>query len=134
MSIRTERVSGEIQKAIAHLLQTEFQSLSDGLLSVTKVHMAPDLKSCRVYISVLGGTMSYEKVLKGLSSDAPRIRYGIGKLVRLRYLPELRFYIDDTQDEVDKVEAIFKAIHAAEALNPRPIAEATEADAAENEA
>ena len=45
MSIRTERVAGEIQQALARLFQTEFGNVTDSLITVTKVRMAPDLKS-----------------------------------------------------------------------------------------
>ncbi len=58
MSIRTERVAGEVQQALAHALQTDFSSLTDSLITITKVRMAPDLRSARVYVSLLGGTGS----------------------------------------------------------------------------
>ena len=110
MSIRTERVAGEVQQALAHALQQDFGDLSDGLLTVTKVRMSPDLRSGRVYVSVLGGTKSHEKTLDNIRAETPHLRAAIAKAIRLRYVPELHFYLDDTQAEVARVESIFKQI------------------------
>jgi ribosome-binding factor A len=110
MSIRTERVAGEVQQAIARLFQTEFTDLSDGMITVTKVRMAPDLKSGRVYVSVLGGTAPGQVVLKRIKESAPQIRYQLGKTLNLRFNPEIFYYLDDTQEEVSRVEEIFRKI------------------------
>lgn len=110
MSIRTERVAGEVQQALARALQQDFSDLSDGLLTITKVRMSPDLRSGRVYVSVLGGTKSHEKTLDKIKAETPHLRAAIGRAIRLRYVPELHFYLDDTQEEVARVESIFKQI------------------------
>ncbi len=110
MSIRTERVAGEVQQALAHALQTDFSSLTNALITVTKVRMAPDLRSARVYVSLLGGTVPAVKVLEKLKSESPHLRAAVARAIRLRYAPELFFYLDDTQEEVAHVEEIFKRI------------------------
>ena len=111
MSIRTERVAGEVQQALARALQSDFSTISDGLVTVTKVRMAPDLRSGRVYVSVLGGTHPPERTLEKIKAETPHLRAAIAKAVRLRFVPELHFYLDDTQEEVARVEEIFKQIH-----------------------
>ena|ERR1700733_16151888 len=110
MSIRTERVAGEIQAAIARALQSDFSDLSDGLITVTKVRMSPDLRSGRVYISLLGGTKPGEKTLEAIKKETPHIRSTVAKAVRMKYVPDLHFYLDDTQGEVAHVEEIFRKI------------------------
>jgi ribosome-binding factor A len=110
MSIRTERVAGEIQQALGRLFQTDFSSLSDGMLTVTKVRMAADLKSGRVYVSILGGTLKHDAVLKAIKAETPRVRAALARLVRMKFVPDLHFYIDDTQEEVARVEEIFRRI------------------------
>jgi len=110
MSIRTERVAGEVQQALAHALQTDFSDLADGLITVTKVRMSPDLRSGRIYISLLGGTREPERTLEKIKVETPRLRAAIAKAIRLRYVPELHFYLDDTQAEVARVETILKQI------------------------
>ncbi len=110
MSIRTERVGGEVQQALARALQTDFSSLTDSLITVTKVRMAPDLRSARVYVSLLGGSSSGTQSLEKIKAEAPHLRAAVAKAIRLRFAPELFFYLDDTQEEVARVEEIFKRI------------------------
>lgn len=111
MSIRTDRVAGEIQQALGLLFLREFSELTDGLLTVTKVRMSPDLKSARVYLSIMGGTLPHDKTLKSIQAEQPHIRHSLSREVRLKYVPELHFYIDDTQEAVSRVEDIFRRIH-----------------------
>src|SRR4051812_35620743 len=110
MSIRTDRVAGEIQQALGMLFQREFSDLADGLLTVTKVRMSPDLKNGRVYLSIMGGARPHEKTVKMIQDAQPQIRHGLGRQVRLKFVPELRFYLDDTQENVAHIEDIFKKI------------------------
>jgi ribosome-binding factor A len=110
MSIRTERVAGEVQQALAHALQTDFSSLTDSLITITKVRMAPDLRSARVYVSLLGGIASPQKTIEKIKEEAPHLRAAVARAIRLRYVPELFFYLDDTQQEVAHIEEIFKKI------------------------
>jgi ribosome-binding factor A len=127
MSIRTERVAGEIQAALARALQSDFSDLSDGLITVTKVRMSPDLRSGRVYISLLGGTKPGEKTLEAIKKETPHIRSAVAKAVRMKYVPELHFYLDDTQEEVAHVEEIFRKIRE-ERGTENAVADDTEAD------
>jgi len=111
MSIRTERVAGEIQKVLSNLFQRDFSNLYDGLLTVTTVRMAPDLGSCRVYLSLFASKRGNENILKAIKVEAPHIRSAMGRSLRLRHTPELFFYLDDTQEEVSHMEELFKKIH-----------------------
>lgn len=103
-------MAGEIQAALARALQSDFSDLSDGLITVTKVRMSPDLRSGRVYISLLGGTKPGEKTLEAIKKETPHIRSAVAKAVRMKYVPDLHFYLDDTQEEVARVEEIFRKI------------------------
>src|SRR5947199_10368126 len=98
MSIRTERVAGEIQKILSNLFQRDFSHLTDGLLTVTGVRMSPDLRSGRVYISIIGGRKGNENALNDIKAEAPHIRSAMGRSLRLLYTPELFFYLDDTPE------------------------------------
>lgn len=120
MSIRTERVAGEVQQAIARLFQQDFADVSDGMITVTKVRMAPDLKSGRVYLSILGGELPGTETLKRIKAAAPQIRYSLAKAINMKFSPELFYYIDDTAEEVSSIEDIFRKIREeAEARAPK---------------
>jgi ribosome-binding factor A len=110
MSIRTERVAGEVQQSLARLFQTEFSDITDGMVTVTKVKMSPDLRSARVYLSVFGGQVGSQTTVNSAKSATPQIRAALAQMVRLRYVPELFFYVDDTQEEVARVEAILNKL------------------------
>lgn len=110
MSIRTERVAGEVQQALARLFQTDFRDITDGMITVSKVKMSPDLRSARVYLSVFGGQLGPNATLNAAKLAMPQIRAGLARQVRMRYVPELFFYVDDTQDEVARVEEILRKL------------------------
>jgi ribosome-binding factor A len=55
-----------------------------------------------------------EYALKAIKADAPHIRSAMGRSLRLRHTPELFFYLDDTQEEVSRMEELFKKIHEQE--------------------
>ncbi len=110
MSIRTDRVAGEIKQNLATLFQNDFSRLYTGLLTITQVRMSPDLRVAKVYLSFLGQTTPKEIIVKGITAEMPHIRAGLAQMMRLRYTPELHFYLDDTMEEVEKIERLFRKI------------------------
>lgn len=111
MSVRTERVAGEIKQKLAELFQTEFTELYTGLLTVTICRVSPDLHSCKVYISLLGNVKPKEQIVKEIQAEAPHIRSALAGELRMRHTPELFFYLDDTMDEVDRINRLFKQLN-----------------------
>jgi len=110
MSIRTDRVGGEIKKALAETLSNDLSDLSDALITITQVRMSPDLRSGKVYVSVLGGSVGSDQVLHRLKTAAPQLRAAVSRLVRLKFTPELTYYLDDTESEAQKIEVLLKQI------------------------
>jgi len=111
VSIRTERVAGEIQKALAGPLQRIAEELSAGFITVTEVRMSPDLQNARVYLSVYGGKPTSVEVLEYIEKEhAGRLRHHLGKAVRLRYVPHLQFFIDDSLDRAERINAILDSV------------------------
>jgi ribosome-binding factor A len=111
VSIRTERVAGEVQKALAGPLQRIAEELSAGFITVTEVRISPDIQTARVYLSVYGGNKTSVEVLEHIEQEhAGRLRHHLGKSVRLRYVPQLKFYIDDTLDRAIRINAILDSV------------------------
>lgn len=111
MSIRTERVASEIQKALAGPLQRIAEEVSAGFITVTEVRMSPDLQIARVYLSVYGGRATSVDVLEYIEREhAGRLRHTLGKLVRLRYVPQLQFFIDDSLDRAERIHSILDRV------------------------
>ncbi len=110
MSIRTERVAGSVQRALARPLSKLASEISAGLITVTSVKMSPDLRIARVYFSVYGGQLSPAKVLARIEDQAPHLRHEVATEIQLRYAPELRFYIDDTLDNMERISTLLQKV------------------------
>lgn len=120
MSIRTERVAGELQKALAGPLQTIAGEMSAGFITVTEVRMSADLQVARVYLSVFGGQRTPGDVLEHIEKEETgRLRHHVAKTVRLRYVPQLRFYIDDSLDRAQRINAILDSVRPLDSVQPK---------------
>lgn len=111
MSQRTERV----QKVAKEVLGEAIHELKDprvGFVTVTGVRVSPDLRYARVFVTVLGTPEEQKDAVAGLESAAPRLRQALGRQVRMKYLPELRFELDTLQENAQRLEYLFHQIHA----------------------
>lgn len=110
MSIRTEKVSSELRQALARPLADIASEISAGFITVTHVRMSPDLRIARVYLSVFGGKISQEQTVAKVSERAGSLRKHVNTKVRLRFSPELHFYLDDTLDAISHIETLLKNV------------------------
>ncbi len=79
------------------------------MVSVTKVRISPDLSICTAYLSVFPSEKG-EEILKNITANEKTIRYDLGKKVRnqLRIIPELRFFLDDSLDYLERIDELLK--------------------------
>ncbi|MBQ4482593.1 MAG: 30S ribosome-binding factor RbfA [Lachnospiraceae bacterium] len=91
-STKNNRINSEVQKALSSILRTVKDPRVDPLVSVTEVIVAPDLKTCKVYVSVLSDEGA--ETIKGLESAEGYIRHELAREVNLRNTPELTFVLD----------------------------------------
>lgn len=112
---------GKRQKQVAAVIQQElntiFQQLNlsmmdGGMVSISQVKCTPDLLEARIYISLFQVADS-TVTLKKIEDRGKEIKKRLGDTLKnqLRRIPVLRFYLDDTLEQVFKIEAIFKQIH-----------------------
>jgi len=96
-SIKNTRINGEVQRELSNIIRGEIKDPRiNPLTSVVAVEVAPDLKTCKAYISVLGDEESQAKTLAGLKSAEGFIRTKLAKTVNLRNTPEIRFVLDQS--------------------------------------
>ena len=96
-SIKNTRINGEVQRELSNIIRGEIKDPRiNPLTSVVAVEVAPDLKTCKAYISVLGDEESQAKTLAGLKSAEGFIRSKLAKTVNLRNTPEIRFVLDQS--------------------------------------
>ena len=96
-SVKNTRVNGEVQKVLAEIIRGELKDPRiNPMTTVMAVEVAPDLKSCKAFISVLGDVQSQEDTLKGLNSAMGYIRTQLAKKINLRNTPEIKFIMDQS--------------------------------------
>lgn len=110
MSRRTDRVEHLIKEEISLIFLHKIQDSEIGFVTITNVKMSPDLKIAKIYISVFEKEKR-EKVLEKIKNKAGFIRSELAHRISLKFTPELKFFIDDTLDYVEKIEGLIKKIH-----------------------
>ena len=111
---RPTRVAEEIRKLVAELLMKGVKDPRIGFVSVMGVKMSPDLSYADVFVSMFGSETEKKSSLVGLQRSAGGMRREIGKQLRMRVTPEIRFREDTTLDNAYRLEEKFKEIHAEE--------------------
>lgn len=103
---RVHRVEQEVQKTVAQYLISGFRARLPGLVTVSRVIMPADLRTAKVYVSVLGTEAERKEALEILQERAFDVQNFIGKELRMRYCPKLTFFPDDTTEHVLKIDRI----------------------------
>lgn len=96
-SVKNTRINGEVQRVLAEVIRGEIKDPRIcPLTSVVAVEVAPDLKTCKAWISVLGDEEARENTYKGLKSAEGYIRNRLAKTINLRNTPEIIFIMDQS--------------------------------------
>ena len=96
-SVKKTRVNGEVQRVLAEIIRGEIKDPRiSPWTSVVSVEVAPDLKSCKAWISVLGDEEARKSTLEGLKSADGVIRRQLATTVNLRNTPEISFVMDQS--------------------------------------
>lgn len=96
-SVKNTRVNGEVQRVLAEIIRGEIKDPRiSPLTSVVAVEVAPDLKSCKAWISVLGGDEAREATLAGLKSAEGFIKRQLAQTINLRNTPDITFVMDQS--------------------------------------
>ncbi len=115
-SIKNTRINAEVQKELANLIRGEIKDPRIAPMTcVTDVEVAPDLKTCKVYISVLGDDEARRQTMEGLERAEGFLRHQLAETLNLRNTPTLRF-ISDTSTEYGmamsaKIDEVMAPIH-----------------------
>ena len=107
---RTKRVEREVREVVARYLLGGFRGELKGLVSVSRVGMAGDLRSGRVFISVMGEPGDAEESLESLREFAHDIQKEVDRQLKMKFCPKLSFFLDDSMEHVLKVEKILRDI------------------------
>ena len=96
-SIKNTRINGEVQRELADIIRGEIKDPRiNPFTSVVAVEVAPDLKTCKAYMSVLGDEQSAKDTLAGLNSAKGFIKNRLAKSINLRNTPDITFVMDQS--------------------------------------
>ena len=102
---RQNKIARLLQKELSDIFLLQAKSMPGVLVSVSAVRISPDLSVARAYLSVFPSDKG-EELIKNINGSMKSIRYELGTRVRhqLRIIPELKFFIDDSLDYLERSE------------------------------
>ncbi len=107
---RQKKIAGVIQKDLASILQNTARNTMPGvILSVTKVYVTTDLSIAKVFLSIFPNTHR-ASILEGITKHMPHIKNQVAQLTKhqLRRMPDLTFFLDDSLDYIDNIDAALR--------------------------
>ena len=110
MSYRVDKVEHLIKEEISLIFLHKLSNLNLGFITITNVRVSPDLKMAKIYLSVFDKEKR-ELVLDKIEDRKGYIRSELAHRIKIKFIPELKFFIDDTLDYVEKIERLIKKIH-----------------------
>ena len=112
---RNDRVAEAIREEVATFLAEDVKDPRIvGLVTVTGADVTPDLRSAKVYVSVLGSAEDRATTMEGLESVATHLRSRVGRSLRLRLAPEITFRIDETVAHAARIESLLSRVKRGE--------------------
>lgn len=112
-SIKNTRINGEVQRELSNIIHNEIKDPRiHPMTSVVTVEVAPDLKTCKAYISVLGDEKAQQDTIAGLKSAEGYIRRELAHTVNLRNTPEIRFILDQSIEYGVRMSRLIDEVNA----------------------
>jgi ribosome-binding factor A len=111
-STRPSRVGDQLRAEISDLLAREVHDPGIGFLTVTQVTVSPDLQVARVYYTTLGDERARRDTARALGRATPFLRRQLGRRLRLKRVPLLEFFFDESVERGDRIERILNEISA----------------------
>jgi len=103
---RTRRVGEQLQREIAELIRAELKDPRLGMVSVSQVQVSRDLGHAKVFVSVLGSDEQVRASIEVLKHAAGYLRSRLGKMLHIRVVPELHFFLDRSLEEGARIGAL----------------------------
>ena len=115
---RTLRINAQLQRELSSLIREELTDPRVALVTVTQVSVSPDMRNARISVSLLGSDAELKAAAKALNGAASLLRRAIGKSLKLRYVPMLRFFADEALREGDRIGSMIRDATARDLAHP----------------
>ena len=108
---RSERVSEEVKRIVSKIINNDLKDPRlEGFITVTKVEVPKDLRHARIFVSVYGEETAKNQVLEGLKNASGFIRKELASKIRMRYVPEISFKIDESIEYSLQINKLLRQI------------------------
>jgi ribosome-binding factor A len=111
VSIRQKKLADQIKKSVSQIIDRKLKDPRKGFITLTGVKLSGDLRIASIYYTILGPKTERENSQKVLDSAKNFIRSELAPNLKLRYIPELRFFYDNSLDYSQHIEDLLKKIH-----------------------
>ena len=108
---RTRRVGEQIRRDLSELIRDEIRDPRLGMVTINHVKVSRDLSHARVYVTVMGDEAAREQSLAVLNKAAGFLRGQIGRRMKIRVVPQLRFMYDEAVERGAQMEALLRKLH-----------------------
>lgn len=109
---RSTRVGEQIQRELAGMVGRVLEDPRVGMVTVTAVQVSKDLSHAKVFVSSLGGSLPHADLVAQLQHASGFMRHELGRAMKLRIQPELRFVYDETEERAARLEALIAKANA----------------------
>ena len=103
---RSDRVSHQIKEIISEIFTTKTSLDGSGLITVTSVTTTDNLRFSRIYLSFVGNNIETHKIIDQMNLNIREYRYQLGRAIKVKYVPQIKFYYDDSMDEAEKINTL----------------------------
>ena len=103
---RSDRVAQQIQDIISNIIATKVIVQGLGLATITKVKTAQNLRFSRIYLSFMNNSLDPEELITLMNRNIKEYRYHLGKELQIKYVPQIKFYHDNTFEEMEKISRL----------------------------
>ena len=111
---RKDRVGDQIKKEVSQIIQRELKDPGIGFVTITGVELSPDLKNARIFYSVLGDEQKRQSSDQALQRAVFFIQHEIGRKMRLKYTPKIKFVYDHSLEKGARIEKALEKIRSSE--------------------
>ena len=103
---RSDRVAQQIQDIISEIITTKVIVQGLGLATVTKVKTSQNLRFSRIYLSFMDNALAPDELITLMNRNIKEYRYQLGKELQIKYVPQIKFYYDNTYEEMENISRL----------------------------
>ena len=103
---RSDRVAQQIQDIISGIITRKVIVQGLGLATITKVKTSQNLRFSRIYLSFMNNTIEPDELITLMNRNIKEYRYQLGKELQIKYVPQIKFYYDNTYEEMENISRL----------------------------